>query len=1806
MLHIRADGAAEVVYTGEPETVKMRGSGSRKVFSFPADGFSVYAVVDPGEDDDEARITINFYGKDTSEPIATMYVKNSDDLAAVTEILYDPGAGDINSEAGETFRGWLVGDVAHVANGDTPVIPEYTVANATNGTLKTIEDIREWAATFEKDTENEIIEGDVVNIRAAIYKIYVITYLDSNNIAQSADSVLIMPDDTSAFYPYTISQDYNPVKDTVKFEGWEPSADTKGNITTDTQQDDNLYQLGDVINITGNINFKVVEAEGHWVVFHENGKGATYKAPQFVYTNDTAKSPGDMTRKGYTFGGWYKEVTGVADDHGYTEVTGDPFVFPQNIDNIGDTKLELYAKWIPNDTAPYTIVFWGEKIGADGKVAHGSYEVLDSFVNNIGIVGENIPYIYRNNGVEDYSYQTGNINNWPNANAQAARFGSRTDTLPNGQDAEEKGEIGHYRGFNLREDCQNLQVEITPEGDAVLNLYYDRVRYNFRFYLYRNGTENNRYDYANGSANGSGLNGLVSWHSNQTEHPSIIENYTINGETVIIKSESVNIGNGNRRTYYYFEMPAYYGETISDIWPTYDKIVGANGRVPVSYVMMVPTHLKQSATGSGTDTVKGVISVLDWNILGATNSADGNFVIIRFPGSNYEWRYHIWYEAVDADHIPAGKTRHDYEGKIYYEETVMEVRSSNTEVKSQNEPKYDGFDYQMRVGQNNRGVWEASNTINNTDGNGHKYGTYWTTTENGTTLYHLNYIYNRQQFRITYFDGNYVDGDGKTIQNRASQQLHQSGLIPQGAVIPDEYVNYVPDGDDLEDGYEFVGWYLDQGCTVPYTWGTMPVGPINGGSAISVYAKWQQIQYRVFLHSGVPNGEPFTWGSNDQKMNFRIAYGGKVSLPTGRGRDGWEFLGWYTTPDYVPSTRFTSDFELTDDNVTGEYNKATDYTDVMNKWGYIEDDEPKSNSDVDRPWITKKLDLYAKWYQVLNGAEGINVVYDPILAGENVAPPTGHNAPTDSSYYIDTAEATAQPGSIADDQSYYEFECWVVQKWDGTEFVDTEVKVYPGDTFKVLKANAREEDITEIDPNHPNITKKYTVQLRAQYNEKEDPKPTHIWWFPNYPDMNKEDNTPDIHNKVYVSATVSEDADKMAINQSVYIKTPGTIGNSATSITVPAGYMFVGWARVNEGDSKSLTNTDNYGNLDVQKNMFLYYHPADSSHTSGYYTTDAAGKNKVIGYVAADENNPIHDLYAMWGKLEATKTVDGLTTEDRDYLASDYSTLVAPKQFKFVIKNSNGKYYLRGNGFTANTPEDATKYTVPAGSSLGAAGTALAITDNLGFGTYDYIEILDSAALEGYTLVADGTTYVDDDDDEKTCETSVTGVVVSLFGITVVTTNVDFNNVYTRDKGTLKIVKLTAPTTVNTGDKKFKVTIKNNRTGKYLQSTTSITNDSFGDTAVEFELGVGESNALIIEGLPTDEYTVEEVVSKVIDGEPVSYVDIDGYRFDGESYKIKVGSGNETTGNTGRVNNDTTTTVTITNEYTQVKDVIVTKTVAGDKDKVPDGFSITTNNSAYGPFTASDDIYDETTKTYTWTIPNVQVGTQITFTETGYAINYYDVAYTVSVNGTQTVTSETTGATPSGTLTVSGESNASNTVAFVNTYTANTVDLILTKEVDGTAANPAANYVFNISAVDQNNQPITITGLVNPVLLNPKNSSVNSYTLEDVPIGAVVTVVESGVVGFTTTVSTTTGVQLSSVTVGKTNNEDNGERSFTITVTPPADSTSPHRVTVTNTKNVDPPPTGIGLESMAYIMLLCLAMFGMATGLAARKKRSRG
>ena len=1126
-----------VHFAGEAEVPEVIGpSISNDTVSFTTDGFSVYAVI--GGTSPEARMKLVFKNGDTE--LATMYVKNGDTAAELQTIIYDPGVGEL--APGTFFLGWLQDQES------------YDVEDIEDGL--TIEDIRTWA---EAEEINEGEEIPTHTFYAMIFTKYTVSYVDyvgeaHTEVAIGSDSAYALPSagGTGTATTYKVYMSYQP-DDSHNFEGWRV-AEGGSNIVGHTD-DTHLYKNDDEITITGDVKFAVEAPPGSWLVFEENGKGASYNAPVFVKEGEVTECPpgaeaGNMTRNGYTFDGWYTDKACTT-----------PFNFGGTI----TSRTVIYAKWNPVQNAPYTVIFWTQNLDRNG------YEVAGSVADRTGRVGTNIPYTFVNNGDEDYV--TGYGNNY-----------------------------GHYTGFCLTEGSRNQQVAITPEGDAVLNLYYDRIEYNFKFYLYRDAGRN-QYDYPNNSGSGSSLNDLVTWHSNQNAHPNVTaaSGYTLQSETV------------GGRTYHYFVMQAYYGEDISAKWPKYDQITGANGREAVSFVMMVGTALKPNPTNQGSGTVKGIITVLNENILGATNDSNGNYVMVRFPTSYYNWRYHIWFETVDGEDY-TGKNLHTHNGRTYYEEDVLVVRSSNTTDANQNEPKYSGFEYVTRLGQNNNGtVWQ---------------GGHWTT-GNNPTLYHLNYIYNREKYSISYFDGSYVDGNGNQIQNRASHLLHESPEIGQGATIAAEYRNYVPSLPPGEVGYVFEGWYLDEGCTVPYTWDKMTVG------GIKVYAKWRQIQYRVFLHPNADTDPSLDWGTETPTLNFRVAYGGTVSTLTGL-RNGYEFKGWYTSPSLSPSTMFSSDVRLNESNVTTAYNKETDYTDPMDKWGNI--GSGASNSDVNRFWITQRFDLYAKWAEVIEGADGIYVVYD-------AAP--GTNPPTDPNLYGNQSPATAgvaptPPPADANAPNGYRFNCWVVQDWNGTTYADTETKVFPGGEFTVDLQLAKQE------PKRAEGEYTYTMQLRAEYVPIEEGVPTHIWWYPNYDAPNK----PNTVN--YVEGEVLDHEPQ--INEAVDIHEPLTRD----------GYIFLGWSRV-----VAQSGVDDQTALAVRNltadDLFLKYedgkwYAAETDDDGEIIKVDGHPRylQDAVAMVAADERLQYHDLFAVWKKLPSLRLIKvdaDSPANDPEYLGGAEFTL---------------------------------------------------------------------------------------------------------------------------------------------------------------------------------------------------------------------------------------------------------------------------------------------------------------------------------------------------------------------------------------------------------------------------------------------------------------------------------------------------------------------------------------------------------------------
>ena len=1400
--------------TKKPELVEEVKAPKTDEVSFDADSFSIYAIFEPPYDGPTARIAVNFYGYDGVEggelkykKIQTFWVKNSDDAAQIAMNVIDPGIGDLGDMKDKiVFRGWSLDDILDAEGNKYEDSADYVgSAYDTKFDAMSIEDVR----NYLKDLE--IHEGDELNVYAVLYEFYHVTYfgdydeeLGDANVSLGKQTVFRLVGHDEA--PYEINMGFSSVETNRNFKGWKPIVGGD-KITPPLSETKEFYENGEDVEITGDVTFVAEAPYGVWLVYHANGKGATYNAPQFYEGSDgnwPTTTPAEnatadkMVRKGYDFVGWYYSKTAEGSDELVIDEDR-PFTFGGDITEDTD----IFAKWVPKTKAPYTVVCYIQRLDDPAK-----YDIADTQVFNAedttAKVDDPIPYTAVENGNEDYATGVGT-------------------KVVDGETVQK----GHYTGFCLRDDCKELEVPITADGEAVLELYYDRITFNLRFYLYRqpgsvqtttqrlpftgtatqnSGTyygtyddgatwfrvywrnagggmwrtrnSNNQgdqytgtvysdqtvvvegsftptegvYDYANNSAAGTDEDSIVSWHSNQTTHPTLSAEYA---EEHPLKYADLTFGDSTYR-YYYFEITAKYGEDISSQWPRYDiDIIGVetNNRVPVSYVMMVGTALKQNPTSDGSGTVKGVISVLNENILGATNDEDGNYVIVRFPGGTiYNWRYHIWFEAVDGKDIEGNELDPDdlrqNGDKYYYEDHVVVVRSSNTQVGSQNDPVYESFDFQEKKGENWNGTAQ-----------------YWNTTEEGTTLYNLSYLYDRQMYMVSYNDGQYVDGNGNALVNKANRFLKDSEEVSVGSDIS-ALADYDPSADNepgpSEPGFVFEGWYIDETCEHPYDFDVMPLGGIR------VFAKWVQIQYRVFMHPNatVKDSEGhdvddtnLSWGDETlgadekQAMCFRISYGGTVSTPTGT-RTGYIFRGWYTDPGL--NQVYSSKTELNEITVKTAYDKANDMTDIMDKFGNIVDNgaqywvsnelltanKAPYNSDDDdhnaRWWITKKLDLYARWQKILEGAQGVLVDYDAVEGKGTFA--GGETLYHDPLPYEDNSNAVAASAPTPSDPTQ-QFLYWVVQQWNGTEYEDAKdadgqlITTYPGDDIRVLASYTRitetDSDVTvnpaDVQDNHEYV---YTMRVRAEYGPIEIPKDTYFNWYRNYQVDQGKTDAADI-----AAATIYQNVD-LQINESVEIF-------ALTSGTVPSrpGYIFKGWARESEFVEANPPLDENgkpvgtvvlyYENPSLYLKWVTETRADPEPHYEAYNTKTGAWEK--VTEVAADEFTPYQAFYAVWEKRDTFTVVysHDMDTEYTFYcdeapatinLVAGTAGLTDIEGSAVTLGVSNGMLYA---GYYTAAPVSG-KWDVTAACT--ADGRTLAPQPNT---TY-YVKEVDASYLSGY------------------------------------------------------------------------------------------------------------------------------------------------------------------------------------------------------------------------------------------------------------------------------------------------------------------------------------------------------------------------------------------------------------------------------------------------------------------------------------------
>ena len=295
--------------------------------TFPAHSFSVYIVTNTTEHNHLEVIFKNSYELNSNTRIADYYVKAADTLheELLKSLIYDPGVGDILDE--NVFVGWTT-DSAYTAKDINTALTIEGIRNELKEKLKT---------NFE--------DGDSVVYYAMILNVFSVIYLN-----EDLDNILFIGnvykhcDSTSV--GYTINANYTP-QEGSRLSGWKPVPTQDPTIITPF---DTIFHNGDSARLINDVYLYAILEYGNWLVYNENGKGATYISPDFVNRDSVTKEPThEMIRLGYTFGGWYT-------DSDCTD--GNEFVWGDYLDQ----RTVIYAKWIPNATANYSIIIWKQNL----------------------------------------------------------------------------------------------------------------------------------------------------------------------------------------------------------------------------------------------------------------------------------------------------------------------------------------------------------------------------------------------------------------------------------------------------------------------------------------------------------------------------------------------------------------------------------------------------------------------------------------------------------------------------------------------------------------------------------------------------------------------------------------------------------------------------------------------------------------------------------------------------------------------------------------------------------------------------------------------------------------------------------------------------------------------------------------------------------------------------------------------------------------------------------------------------------------------------------------------------------------------------------------------------------------------------------------------------------------------------------------------------------------------------------------------------------------------------------------------------
>ena len=266
------------------------------------------------------RLSVFFHLENNHVDTIVLTKNDAASDAVFNQVLYNPWRGASSTDV--SFGGWT------------------TIANYTTDDFANAKDF----ATVRNEVRStlEALSADqVLDYYALLYKFYTVSYFDTDFAVLASQHVLYLASQQSPQLSYTINQPYTPHDGVHNFEGWTVGS---GSQFIDGYATGTVYENGSTVNISGDISLHVSAPEGHWLVFDENGNGATYNAPRFIKAGQTTSNEGllEMVRNGYTFGGWYTDAACTNS----VGAAGASYTPTENI--------TIYAKWTANT---YTVTY---------------------------------------------------------------------------------------------------------------------------------------------------------------------------------------------------------------------------------------------------------------------------------------------------------------------------------------------------------------------------------------------------------------------------------------------------------------------------------------------------------------------------------------------------------------------------------------------------------------------------------------------------------------------------------------------------------------------------------------------------------------------------------------------------------------------------------------------------------------------------------------------------------------------------------------------------------------------------------------------------------------------------------------------------------------------------------------------------------------------------------------------------------------------------------------------------------------------------------------------------------------------------------------------------------------------------------------------------------------------------------------------------------------------------------------------------------------------------------------------------------